>query len=168
MQAGPRVFQGLHLRIEHKESTQAGSRAGHGFGGSPRRNEVVESQEFLAAFQRGVSVGMSQAAQTLLPAPYYGQYPYYPAYEAGATLPNMTSSTSQKESSPVNNSSYGNAYMNHIAAQYSYAPTTANVGHFDSTQSYPSSCMGPAHYQWPVSGIPYDESMHVTGSQELQ
>lgn len=162
VQAGPRVYQDLHLRVEHKDPSTLASRSGHSYNGSPLRKGLLESQEVVAAFQRGVSVGMSQAAQAqLIPPPFYPQYQYYPTYDAGLQpthgLPSLNTD-SPTTSAPGFSGSYVSAYS-------SGAPQYGNYG---QGQQYLSTNASNSPYQWPSTnydeyGVPY-----VNNSQELQ
>ena len=168
VQAGSQNFQGLQLRIEHREPSHIGSRGAHTFGGSPRRNGAIDSPEFLAAFQRGVSVGIGQATQTLIPHPYYGPYSYYPAIEPGNTQSNMTTGVS-KETISSTGPPYGNGYMNPITAQYAYAPATTQLPQYDHNGTYMAPSSGVPQYHWQATAV-YEDHGHsqIIPSHEIQ
>ena len=155
VQAGPRVYEGLHIRVEHKDM---GGRPAASFGGSPRRNGV-DSPEFLAAFQRGVSIGMSHATQAqLFPATYYTQYPYYTSFGEGSAQPTM--SGSDQKTVNVGGQSYGDGFANVVPSQYSVPPAPSRFNQFDIPQPFIPSL--PAPYQWPVPT--YDDRQQPMGN----
>ncbi|KAL9127080.1 MAG: hypothetical protein Q9217_003982 [Psora testacea] len=150
VQASPRIYQGLSLRVELKESPNAASRTLGSFCGSPRRMGLLDSGDVLVAFQRGVSMGMNQAAQAqMMPPPTYTQYPYYPAYDASITQQSVPVTTSSNEiaTSPQ---AYGNGYMAAPLGQFQYPATAAPYGHYQQPQQqYVIENPFIPQYQWP-------------------
>ncbi|KAL9100380.1 MAG: hypothetical protein Q9163_004238 [Psora crenata] len=150
VQASPRVYEGFSLRVEHKESSGAPSRPLLGLGGSPRHMEVPSPQEVLAAFQRGVSIGMNQATHAqIMPPPVYPPYPYYPPYDPSVTAQNVPATTSGNDA-PTGPQAYGSGYMAAPPGHMQYPATPAPYGHYSqSAQPYtvPNSLI--PLYQWP-------------------
>ena len=141
---------GLHFRVEHKEQPNA-SRAFHGFSGSPRQNTLHNSQDLLVAFQRGVSMGMSQAAQAQMIAhPIYPQYQFYPAFDPTVTAPN-TPAAASGDAPASGPQGLTNGFMGAIAAQYSGSPSTANYGIYAEQQQYMAPNPVVSNYQWPLA-----------------
>lgn len=168
VQAGPRVYQDLHLRVEHKDISNLASRGSNGFSGSPLRKGLLDSQDILVAFQRGVSVGMSQASQAqLIPQSFYPQYQYYPTYDTG--LPHSHGLTaSGTDSAATSGTGYSNSYVATLPASSTLALAPPQFGNCSQGQHYLTSTGASAPYQWPAPnfdeyGVPF-----ISNSQELQ
>lgn len=150
-------LQGSRLRIEQKESIDPHHRRDLTIasGGSPRARYLAESQDALAMlFQRGVSVGMANAATSqaqIMPAPHYGAagYPYYSAFnqtQYGQYFPQATISVDNESSSGLQ--IHGNPYMPNGTSSVQYP--TAPPPYLPYTQ-YPQAAPRPTNYQWPPS-----------------
>lgn len=168
MQASPRVAQELHLRVERKESSTASPRTSHNSSGSPRRNGLIDPQEVLVAFQRGVSMGMSHAAQAqIMPPPIYTNYPFYPAFDAPIPQTGVPASGSG-DPSLTSSHAFGNSYMASVPGQVSYTNPPANYGHY--TQPHPHYVVpNPvvSQYQWPPANTTEDNiASKIHGPQE--
>ena len=157
VQASPRTYQGLNLRVEHKEPSNAASRMVHGFSGSPRRNGLFENHEVLAAFQRGVSMGMSQAAHAqLIPPPIYPSYHYYPSYDT-AVQQNSLPASSNNESPSATPQVYTTGYLGPVPGQFSYSPTQAQLAQYQQhQQQLLMSNPVISQYQWPPTAAHED------------
>ena len=149
------TMQGVRLRVEQKESIDQYNRRDMAMvsGGSPRDRYFAESQDALAMlFQRGVSVGMANAAASqaqALPAPNYGAgaYPYYPTYNQSQYGQYFNPAAIPFESeSPSGAHMHGNLYMPNGMAQMQFP--TAPPQYIQYPQ-YPQPAPRPTNYQWP-------------------
>lgn len=169
MQASPRVAQELRLRVERKDSSTAGSRTPHQQNGSPRRGGIIDPQEVLVAFQRGVSMGMTQAAQAqLMPPPLYPQYPCYSAFDPSLTQSNLSAAAGSDASLP-NSQAFGNGYIGPMPGEISYANPPAHYGHYAPPQPHhhyvvPNPVV--SHYQWPPATTADENVKNTRGLQE--
>ena len=159
-------LQGNRLRIEQKESIDPYSRrdlaTGTASSGSPRTRYLTESQDALALlFQRGVTVGMANAANSqalsvgmanpattqaqAMPAPNYGAaaYPYYSPFnqtQYGQYFPQATIALENDPGLQIHGNPYLPTNMNSVqypTALPSYVP------------HYPQPAPRPTNYQWP-------------------
>ena len=157
-------LQGSRLRIEQKESIDPYSRRdlATASGGSPRARYLAESQDALAMlFQRGVSVGMANAATSqaqIMPTPHYSTagYPYYPAFnqtQYGQYFPQATISVDNESNSGLQ--IHGNPYIPNGTSSVQYP--TAPPPYIPYAQ-YPQAAPRPTNYQWPP---PNDSNIEV-------
>ena len=155
------TFQGSRLRVEHKESVDVHNRRDMSIvsGGSPRNRFIADNQEALAIlFQRGVSVGMANAAAQAqsLPASAYasGAYSYYPHYNQSQYGPYMSPTTTIESESPANMFVHGNQYMppmmGHVGQmQYPTAPPQYVPYSQYQQPTPPQASVARSNYQWP-------------------
>ena len=167
VQASPKNFQGL--RVEHKEPSSSVSRVSHGFSGSPRRNGLAESQEVLMAFQRGLSMGMSQAAQSHMVAPpVHPYYPYYAQYDHSLQQPSVSGPINNESAAATGSQLYGSGYMGPIPGHFPYTPTTAPMTQYPQQhQQFVLPHPVISQYQWPPVHV-HDEStlVNTNGQRE--
>ncbi|KAG8534246.1 uncharacterized protein KY384_001090 [Bacidia gigantensis] len=124
VQAGSLAYQGLQLRVEHKEPYNSPLRSSPSFSGSPRRPGLLDSQDMIIAFQRGVSMGMSQATQAqLMPPPFYPQYQYCAPYSNSSSHSTMPPSTN--DAATAGTQVFTAGYMGPVSGQYSYTGAPA-------------------------------------------
>ena len=136
-----RWFHGFQLRIEHK----AWRRPHMGPGASPNSNQPLPTgaqDALIMLYQRGVQVGMSQAAQVqpmvpqTIQAPVYASYPpYYPMYDDAAAMYGAPSTAPP---------SYG-----HGLQSYDNTSVTSTTGHTQPTP-YIQYHQAQEHIQTPV------------------
>ena len=157
VESSPNIYEGLNLRVEHKESTSSASRNLRGSTGSPRRQDV------MIAFQRGISMGMTQTAQAqMMRPPGFPQDPYYSACDPPAaqhSIPATTSSndspTSPRHSSQLQYPSTTNASYEQCqhSSQIQY-PCTTNAS-YEVYQQLQQQCVFHnsllPQYQWPLT-----------------
>ena len=138
----------------------------HGFSGSPRRNRLFENHELLVAFQRGVFMGMSQAAHThMIPPPVYPPYPYCASYDASVQQTSIPAS-SNNESTPAAPHVYSTGYLGPIPGQFSYSPTQAQLTQYQQHQQQfivPSPVI--SQYQWPPTTAHDDNALRNANGQ---
>ena len=150
------TLQGSRLRVEHKESADQTNRRNIAMisGGSPRARYIADNQEALAMlFQRGVSVGMANAAAQaqVLPATNYGSatYPYYPHYNQSHYGPYVSPPTTMDPESPSNVPINGSMYMPSVMGQVAQMQYPSAPPQY---VQYPQYQQGPtprSNYQWP-------------------
>ena len=85
------MLSGVRLRVERKEIVDTSPGRDMSFaGGSPRNRFFADNEAMALMFQRGLSIGMANAAASQAPVmhppamhppamhpPVYSQYPYY-------------------------------------------------------------------------------------------
>lgn len=144
------TMQGSRLRIEHKESVDQSNRRNITMmsGGSPQARYIADNQEALAMlFQRGVSIGMANAAaqaSVMTPANYGSNtYSYYPHYNPSQYGAYMSPTATMDPESPGNAQVNGNLYM---ASQMQYPTVPPQYVPYPQYQAVPTP---RSSYQWP-------------------
>ena len=169
VQASPRAYHGLGLRVEHKEQSNFGSRGLHNFAGSPHRIGALDSQEVLAAFQRGVSMGMNQAQVQMIPPPVYSQYPYYAGYDSNS-MQHATPAATSGVDVAASPQAYGNGYVAPTLNQFQYPANPPTYVQYQQAQQ-PYIVPNPTipHYQWPLANAGSDNtSNEATSTHQVQ
>ena len=150
------TLHGSRLRVEHKESVDNYNRRDLSFvsGGSPRTRYLADNQEALAMlFQRGVSIGMANAAAQVqtLPASGYGSgaYSYYPHYNQSQYGPYVSPSATIDSESPSNLQVHGNLYVPPVMGQMTQMQYPAAPPQYVQYPQYPQPLPARSNYQWP-------------------
>lgn len=150
------TLHGSRLRVEHKESVDNYNRRDLSFvsGGSPRNRYLADNQEALAMlFQRGVSIGMANAAAQVqaLPASGYGSgaYSYYPHYNQSQYGPYVSPSATIDSESPSNLQVHGNLYVPPVMGQMTQMQYPAAPPQYVQYPQYPQPLPARSNYQWP-------------------
>lgn len=164
------TLQGSRLRVERKESVDVLNRRDMSMvsGGSPRSLYIADNQEALAMlFQRGVSVGMANAAAQAhaSPAAGYGSgtYSYYPQYNQSPYGPYVSPTTIMDGDSPNNAQTHGNLYIPPVMGQmgqmqYPSAPLACV-----QFPQYPQPLPARSNYQWPpLTGTTNNDTTSAT------
>ena len=163
------TLQGSRLRVEHKESVDVYNRRDNSMvlGGSPRNHHISDNQEALAMlFQRGVSIGMANAAAQVqaLPASSYGSaaWPYYPHYNQSQYGPYVSSTTTIDSESPNNVPMHGNLYMPPMMGPIAQIPLSSAPPHCVQYAQYPQPLPARSNYQWPPPANTTNENASAT------
>lgn len=150
------TLQGSRLRVEPKESVDQTHRRNVTTmsGGSPRARYIADNQEALAMlFQRGVSVGMANAAAQaqVLPASSYGAgaYPYYPHYSQSQYGPYVSPTTTMDGESPSNVQVNGSLYMPSVLGQIAQMQYPTAPPQYVQYPQYQPGPTPRSSYQWP-------------------
>ena len=150
------TLQGNRLRVEHKESADQTNRRNLAMaaGGSPRARYIADNQEALAMlFQRGVSVGMANAAAQaqVLPATNYGSaaYPYYPHYNQSQYPPYVSPPTTMDPESPTNVQVNSNLYVPSVMGQLAQMQYPSAPPQYVQYPHYQAGPTPRSNYQWP-------------------
>lgn len=151
-------MQGVRLRVEQKESIEPNNRRDppSWSGGSPHGRYIADSPDALAMlFQRGVSVGMANAANVAaaqglsLPAANYNAaaYPYYAPYnQAQYGTPFTPAAIGWENDSSLSLQTNGNMYAPGTMGQVQYPKASPQ---YVQHPQYPQPASRPANYQWP-------------------
>jgi len=139
---------GVRLRVERKEWVDTATRRFSPVksGDSPRDHLYTDSQEAMAVlFQRGVSIGMANAAAAsqaqVSPSPLFTQYPYYPPYNQMPYGSYIGANPQMDIEASSGLSAHGNTYMSMPMGQFQYPQAPAYV-------QYQQVSQRPV-YQWP-------------------
>ena len=163
------TLQGSRLRVEHKESVDVYNRRDTSIvsGGSPRNHYISDNQEALTMlFQRGVSIGMANAAAQVqaLPTSSYGSgaYPYYPHYNQSQYGPYMSPTATIDNDSPNNVPMHGNLYMPPVMGQIAQIPFSSAPPPCIQYAQYPQPLPARSNYQWPPPANATNETASAT------
>lgn len=162
VQASPRVCGTGRLRVERKESTEPLTLRGR-FHGSPRNPYYADPHEMAMLFQRGVSIGMTQAAQAhTIPPPVYAPYAYYQQYDPShyGQLPAPVAPVNNNNTIPPGSlQSHGNGYLAQAMGQFQYSQAPAPLYQYTQPQTRPT-------YQWPPNAnVDSDNASPTLGTQ---
>lgn len=163
------TLQGSRLRVEHKESVDVYSRRDTSMvsGGSPRTHYISDNQDALAMlFQRGVSIGMANAAAQVQPVPTSsygpGAYPYYPHYNQSPYGPYVSPTATIDSDSPNNVPMHGNLYMPPVMGQIAQIPFSSAPPHCVQYAQYTQPLPARSNYQWPPPANTTNETASAT------
>lgn len=152
VQASPRVYGNMRLRVERKESTDPSIRPS-GFAptnGSPRGPYLADPHDQMAMlYQRGVYAGMTQAAQAqAMPPPVWAPFPYYQSYDP-AQFATFNIPTPPASDTAAGTHSHGNDYTHQAMGNFQFTQPAEYV-------QYPQQ---QAHttYQWPPATSSTDD-----------
>lgn len=148
------MLSGVRLRVERKEIVDTSPRRDRSLfsGGSPRNRFFADNEAMALMFQRGVSIGMANAAASQAPVMHppamhpsvYGQYPYYqPLNSQSAYGPFVGPTFGVDNETPANLQVQGGPYVPPALGQYQYPQAVssyAQISHIPPRQST---------YQWP-------------------
>lgn len=146
---GTFVIAGARLRIERKESVDPFTRRdSFRSGGSPNPRLFAESQEAMAMlFQRGVSIGMANAAASqaqAMPPPVYAPYSYYQPYSQPQYGPYVAPNAPNENETSTGLQVHGNTYMPQaMGGQFQYPQGPPQYVHYQQCQQRSD------YYQWP-------------------
>ena len=160
------MYQGYRLRVERKESTDPFARRINfiSSGGSPQTPYFSDSHDAMALlFQRGVSIGMTQAAQTQVMAPpVYAPYPYYQSYDPSQYAQFVAPAGPVDNTTAASLQSHGNGYITQPMSQFQYPQTTAPYVQYAQH--------APRTYQWPPvnASNENDSTSPATGTHETR
>lgn len=143
------MLSGVRLRVERKETIEPSPRRGLAVmsGGSPRNRYLADNEAMALMFQRGLSIGMANAASSPVspvPPPTFTPYPYYqPMNPQSAYNPYADPNLGANNEASANVQIHGNAYV----------PQTI-TGQFQFPQGVPPYALSqfPTRqntYQWP-------------------
>lgn len=138
---------GVHLRVERKEWVDPATRRFSPMqaGGSPRDRLYADSQEAMAIlFQRGVSIGMANAAASQAqasPPPMYPPYAYYQPYSQMQYGSYVGANPQMENEAATGLQAHGNTYMHMPMGQFQYPQSPTYVQYAPVSQR-------PV-YQWP-------------------
>ena len=135
---------GVRLRVERKEWVDPATRrfSPTKAGGSPPDRFYTDPQEAMAVlFQRGVSIGMANAAASQAqasPPPVYAPYAYYQPYNQMmyGSYPQMDTEAS------TGLQAHGNGYIPMPMGQFQYPQASAYAAQYPPVSNRPV-------YQWP-------------------
>ena len=155
---GSFALAGVRLRVERKEWVDPASRRFSPVksGASPQDRSYAESQEAMAVlFQRGVSIGMANAAAAQAqasPAPVFAPYAYYQPYNQmpyGSYV-----STQMDNEASAGLPAHGNGYMPQVMGQFQYPQAPTYVQYQPASQR--------PKYQWPPVNTSDDATTAMT------
>lgn len=122
------MLSGARLRVERKETVEPGARRDLAVmsGGSPRNRYLADNEAMALMFQRGLSIGMANAASSpvqAIPPPSFTPYPYYQPMNPQATYnPYADPNLGVNNDTPANVQIHGNTYVPHtITGQFQYS-----------------------------------------------
>lgn len=165
VQASPRIYGNARLRVERKESADPSGRPNTytASAGSPRSQYMGDPHDQMAMqFQRGLYVGLSQAAQVqTAPPPMWTGYPYYQQYDPSQYGHFTGAPAVQSDTATASGlQSHANGYAAQAVAQTQF-PQTPN-------QYVPyQSRLSRASYQWPPS-VSTSDAVNDASSMSLQ
>ena len=146
---GVYVLSGVYLRVERKETIEPHPRRGLSImtGGSPQNRYLADNEAMALMFQRGLSIGMANAASSPVqpvPPPAFAPYPYYqPVNSPSAYNPYADPALAMTNEAPATLQVPGNTYLPQAMGnplQYPQAVSPYTVGQFPARQNT---------YQWP-------------------
>lgn len=147
------MLSGMRLRVERKEIIDSSPRRDVSlFAGSPRNRFYPDNEAMALMFQRGVSIGMANAAASQAPVvhtsamqpPIYGQYPYYqPLNPQSAYGPFVGPALAVDNETPANVQVQGSPYVPPAMGQYQYPQAVSSYAQFSHIPARQST------YQWP-------------------
>lgn len=152
VQASPRMYGNLRLRVEHKESVDPSVRQNiFMVSGSSPRNRYLADHDHMTAYKQGVYAGMNQAVQAqTLPPPMWSPYSYCAPYDpipygpfAAPGVPGDSNNTA------AGLQSHANGYATHAIGLQSHANSygTQAMGLQSHANGYATQAMG--HFQYP-------------------
>lgn len=156
---GVYMLSGVRLRVERKEIVDASPRRDMALcaGGSPRNRFYADNEAMALMFQRGISIGMANAAASHAPVmhppamhpPVYGQYPYYQPLnsQSAAYGPFVGPAIGVDNETPANLQLQGSPYVSPTLGQYQYPQAVSSYAHFSHIPARQST------YQWPPSNL---------------
>ena len=154
VQASPRIYGNVRLRVERKESADPSGRLNTYMtsSGSPRSQYMGDPHDQMAMqFQRGLYAGLSQAAQVqTAPPPMWAGYPYYQQYDPSqyghfTGAPVVQSDTATASSLQA----HAHGYAAQTVAQAQFPQTPTQYVPYQPQLSRTS-------YQWPPAVSPSD------------
>lgn len=153
------MHSGVRLRVERKEIVDASPRRDVSLftGGSPSHRLFADNEAMALMFQRGVSIGMANAAASQAPVmhspamhppamhpPVYGQYPYYqPLHSQSAYGPFVGPTIGVENETTATLQVQGGLYVPPTLGQYQYPQAVSSYAQFSHIPARQST------YQWP-------------------
>lgn len=158
------MVAGVRLRVERKEIVDTSPRRDVSFfaAGNPRSPYFADNEAMALMFQRGVSIGMANAAASQAPVmhpptmhspamhppaihpPIYGQYPYYqPLNSQSAYGPFVGTAIGVDNETPANLQVQGGQFVPPTMGQYQYPQAVSSYAQFSHIPARQST------YQWP-------------------
>lgn len=153
------MLSGVRLRVERKEIVDTSPHRDVSLfaGGSPRNRFFADNEAMALMFQRGVSIGMANAAASQAPVmhpptmhppamhpPVYGQYPYYqPLNSQSQYGPFVGPALGVDNETPANIQVQASPYVPPSLGQYQYPQAVSSYAQFSHIPARQST------YQWP-------------------
>lgn len=154
---GVYMLSGARLRVERKEIIDTSPRRDMSlFAGSPRNRFFPDNEAMALMFQRGVSIGMANAAASQAPVmhpptmhppamhpPVYGQYPYYQPLNSQSAYGPFAGQAIGVDNEPSANLVQGGPYVPPTLGQYQYPQAVSSYTQYSHIPARQST------YQWP-------------------